>query len=289
MKSTSEDLSRTERPQGSGAWIWDFRMENGYTIHSLSRAIRRLGAQMKPGWPMTPSDTLIYMLENDPRCVTHPEIANLIAEALGATEAQRDSIVHKIHRGRWRRKKRVKLEPWKPPKLSKRTVPTIQPGTIVPIVMVTKGGSAIKRYPSATAAAADVGQNIEYVRKRCKRMLRDEFHQRDFTFRYAAEWDAMNSEQRLLDLAGPKLRQHEQEAIGKPVVAVNNRAVIMGTFKNAAAAAEAYQIGITTVFRRCNHRMKGQEFEAAGVTFRYLEEWEGMSQRDRDVSIARAR
>lgn len=46
------------------------------------------------------SERLIFMLEEGQE-ITHPIIANRIAETCGATAAQRDSIVHEKHRGEW--------------------------------------------------------------------------------------------------------------------------------------------------------------------------------------------
>lgn len=45
------------------------------------------------------SERLIFMLEQGQ--VTHPIIADRIAEICGATAAQRDSIVHEKHWGEW--------------------------------------------------------------------------------------------------------------------------------------------------------------------------------------------
>lgn len=45
------------------------------------------------------SEYLIWMLINERGAITHPKIADALADYIGVTAEERDSIVHPMHRG----------------------------------------------------------------------------------------------------------------------------------------------------------------------------------------------
>lgn len=202
----SSSAARAEKSKGSGAWIAQFRAKNGYPLEVLGREIRRLGSRRRPGWPMRCSDVLLEKLENTPKAVTHPNIANLIAEALGATAAQRDAIVAPKHRGTWKPRGKAVLPPYMPV-----VVPRGRPKTnavAYAVVCVDKFGHELERFPSITQAAIAYDQANDFVIKRCNRRVKNEFKFKAYTFRYQREWDQMTAEQRQRDLTDHLIPKH---------------------------------------------------------------------------------
>lgn len=141
------------------------------------------------------SEYLVWILMNEQGGVTHPEIADDIADYLGASVEERDSIVHSIHRGTWQ-----------PGKHKKKPVMPFMDGrgghNAIPVVAIDKTGREIARFYSAAQASIVMGCSDGTVLTVCKRAYpyTDEFKRRCFTFRYSDEWDAMTNEERLADL-----------------------------------------------------------------------------------------
>lgn len=140
---------------------------------------------------------------NGNNTVTHPDIANDIADYIGATAEERDSIVAKPHRGKW-----------KPGKKAGHTATTRSLGKMrggmnsKPVVAIDKTGAELARFPSAMSAAASMLCSNSYVGSRCDRTFTaaDEFGTFSFTFRFLHDWDAMTPEERIADLKNPKAR-----------------------------------------------------------------------------------
>ena len=90
----------------------------------------------------------------------------------------------------------------------------------------------------------------------------------------------------------PARRPEEREPV-KPVSMVVARQTLVidregneiARFPSTSAAAMRCGISQDTVCRRCNRRIDGDEFQFMGYTFRYSDEWEGMSpdERKRDL------
>ena len=181
-------------------WIEDFRRAHGLTLEDLGAYIRRLGGKRHP--PIKVSDTLLERLEGEPKFRTVPAIADLIAEACGATAQQRDRLVLEKDLGTW--KPRPGRKPTPKPKAPVEEEPEPKnDGHHHPVVAVDRAGFAVMRFAGVKNAAARCGVSHKMVYSRCLRQLgRDEFRALGFTFRYAEEWDRMTDAERRADMAG---------------------------------------------------------------------------------------
>ena len=76
----------------------------------------------------------------------------------------------------------------------------------------------------------------------------------------------------------------------RPVVMLDRNAVIIGKYASEREAALAAQCSVSVVGSRCNRKVPGRnnEFSACGYTFRWLNEWEGMSVEERIEDMRRA-
>lgn len=181
-------------------WLEDFRWAHGLTLEELGAYIRRLGRKKHP--EITVSDILLERLEGEPKFRTVPAIADLIAEACGATAQQRDRLVLEKDRGTW------KPKPGRKPTPKPKAAPVEEPepknyGHHHPVVAVDRAGFAVMRFAGVKNAAARCGVSHKMVYSRCLRQLgRDEFRALGFTFRYAEEWDRMTDAERRADVAG---------------------------------------------------------------------------------------
>lgn len=182
-------------------WLEDFRRAHGLTLEELGAYIRRLGRKKHP--EITVSDILLERLEGEPKFRTVPAIADLIAEACGATAQQRDRLVLEKDRGTWKPKPGRKPTP-KPKAAPVEEEPEPKnDGHHHPVVAVDRAGFAVMRFAGVKNAAARCGVSHKMVYSRCLRQLgRDEFRALGFTFRYAEEWDRMTDTERRADVAG---------------------------------------------------------------------------------------
>lgn len=139
------------------------------------------------------SEQLVWMLMNHHDCVTQVNIANRIADYLGATEEQRDSIVAPKHRGTWKPNPKRKA---KKPR-ARRKNPRYR--TVVAVDCI---GNVVRRFPSLRSAGAYVGMTGEAIAYRCNHLHteKDEFENVGITFRYENEWEKMTTEERIRDL-----------------------------------------------------------------------------------------
>lgn len=136
---------------------------------------------------------MIWLLMNEHNGKTHPEIANAIADHIGATSEERDSIVHSKHRGTY-----VPIEERELLKAQRRR---FLPPNAKGVVAVDKVGNIIATYPTAAEAARRIGVSRSVVLFRCNRygFCRDEFKPYGMTFRFEAEWLPMSMEERRAD------------------------------------------------------------------------------------------
>lgn len=193
-------------------WITDLRAQYGIDLEQLGMQIRRLGAKQDP--PLRVSDILLYRLETDPKFRTVPKLADLIAEACGATAQQRDALVLEKYRGTWkppRRRKAVKAVPYEkssavePPKKTRcdaKPVPQ-KPALKVAheVVRLNREGEELGRYASVSRAAINTKATSDQIISRCmRRYTLDEFKSYGYTYRYAEEWDRMSGTERAADL-----------------------------------------------------------------------------------------
>ena len=180
-------------------WLEDFRRAHGLTLEELGAYIRRLGRKKHP--EITVSDILLERLEGEPKFRTVPAIADLIAEACGATAQQRDRLVLEKDRGTWKPKPGRKPTPKPKAPVEEEPEPK-NDGHHHPVVAVDRAGFAVMRFVGVKNAAARCGVSHKMVYSRCLRQLgRDEFRALGFTFRYAEEWDRMTDAERRADVA----------------------------------------------------------------------------------------
>lgn len=191
-------------------WRLNYKRKNGklgLSRREFAEMVRVPGTIANPKKEIGCSEVLIAILEGGG--VTHPAIANRIAEVTGATQQQRDMLVNKIHRGTWTP---AKIKPAKG--RGGRKIEPMQPGyephNARPVVKVDCYGQALQIYASIREAAADAGCRSDTVRSRCERRLSkgtNEFQTRDFTWRYAAEWYAKDREARMSDIRNTGMRK----------------------------------------------------------------------------------
>ncbi len=144
------------------------------------------------------SEHLIWILENEKDGRTHPLIADDIADYTGATIEQRDSIVHKRHRGTYvpnpgkrEKKRRIMVKPT--PSLETEREHVKEDGRLEKgrtVYAVNKDGEIVQQYASMAEAALRTGMDKSSVYTRCRRKLAEnEFLVSEITFRYADEYD----------------------------------------------------------------------------------------------------
>ena len=191
-------------------WIEEFRIKYNLERDEFARRVRVLGARRRPERPIGCSEALVYLLERSGRPLTHPTIADLLADACGATPEQRDSIVHKKWRGEYKGDgvpKILKGFEWT---LGKRLSPPPGPRDQAvwrhgvagrrEVAKIDRNGFVLERYPSLTYATAACGHSMNAIGERTRKRVRDEFAPYGYSFRYTEEWDAKSPAERLKDL-----------------------------------------------------------------------------------------
>lgn len=273
-------------------WITEFRAQYGLELEQLGTQIRKLGARKDP--PMRVSDVLLYRLETDPKFRTVPKLADLIAEACGATAKQRDALVLPKYRGTWEPPKRRK--PIVPKTPEAEPEPEAEPATKArglvhgpnnpfpgarQVVKVNRKGEVVARYMSCNRAAVQNGLREDQITSRCHRKGKsDEFRLMGFTFRFATEWDAMGVDEKMEDMnrnAGVKLGRGGTH--GAHMVTVVDRHQRAQTYESMRLAAEG------TGVRYCilqAHLFKAQERRPAvtvlnGLRFMFTTVWDNLT------------
>lgn len=215
-------------------WITDYRENAGLELWQFQQRVNMYGKKLENPFQGVISERLIHMLEVDENAVTHPRIADAIAVLCGATSEQRDMIVADIHKGQYsptneeimlakkinqtvfikgvdyhstvskKRKIVNKPKPKLPPTIK------INPNQYsMAVVKVDYHGNVVKRYPSMSEAARCEKTHRTCIKARCVRELHKEFGvfmnqkikvNHEYTFRYADEWDTMDTEQRIADI-----------------------------------------------------------------------------------------
>lgn len=140
--------------------------------------------------------------------ITHPGIADRLADFMGATPRQRDSIVDKKHRGTYHPSPKPKRKAV-PPKPEPEEPRTDQ--RVVGVVALDRLGKEIARFESAWAAAEKIGCNPKTIQTRCAGKLSgdgDEFRKYGMTFCYTNDWDSMTDREKMASIA--RCRKGEQ-------------------------------------------------------------------------------
>lgn len=160
------------------------------------------------------SATLIGIVESGG--IIQVDIADQIAAITGATAKQRDSMVHESRRSGWtppQPKRRAEFE-MKPQPLCLDVIPDHARR----VVQIDMFGNEIARFESGLAAANASGCSSATVSVRCNRGLSSgtgEFRNRDHTWRFAEEWDAMSHEERAADMLKARTIQRRKRKNAK--------------------------------------------------------------------------
>lgn len=184
-------------------WIRDYRRKYGLNREGLGRLAKCSGE-------------LIYILE----CggITHPGIADRIASVCGAGKNERNSIIDEAHWGRSYRqipkyrtrgeraekayRLRLAREQKEKELAGQMRAQAGQPtgvGQPTPIVAIDRNGHIVSRYDDCAAASREYGMRESSIRGRCEHRVKkaDEFAIHGVTFRFAAEWDELDEDERL--------------------------------------------------------------------------------------------
>lgn len=301
-------------------WLTAFRRAHGLSVEQLGAAIRRLGAQRTP--EIGCSNLLLDMLECVKGFRTVPAIANLIAEACGATAAQRDALTLPKHAGTWTPKgkpagigghprpgeKAVKeaKAPAKrektPAKLPIRATnelarsirqPAVPPSHSTrkrPVVAIDTDGQARATYSSITHAAYSNDISREMVLKRCRRQIKsDEFAGLKYTFRFKDEWEGMTAEQRRADTS-KKGRKPRRSYFRYAVVVIDPEGHELGRYSNGTEAAKAMGESCCAVLRHCALSVGlSSHYTRKGRGYFYADEWDGMDEEAKAAATLRRR
>lgn len=255
-------------------WIEEWRHLNDVTREELGNKTRCSAA-------------LIATLEEQNNAVTHPCIADRIADITEATMEQRDSIVPKKYRGTWTPGER----PVRRRAQSEGQKPSAVPYNARGVVCLDRDGRELGRYQSCREAAEQMGCGKSFVYQHCgrKNVKKNELFLTGYTFRYADEWDGMSAAEREADL-----RQAEwTDPRCQRIVALDDAGKEIGRYLSILKAAIDNQCSETVVKLRCGRKLKAEtdEFQVCGRTFRFAEEWDSMSpaERMRDMLEAKNR
>ena len=181
----------------------DYRHKNG-KIGLTEEEMAKLVSTKNTGC----SKKLIEILEAGG--ITHPDIADRIAHVTGATPEQRDSIVHKKHRGKKFRGRKKKQDPQPFSINPARALPENTRG----VVRIAPDGSEIERHASINKAAQKLGISTAAIHRRCHGEMwinSNEFESFGYTFRFASEWDSMTPHEKESTIAAARGRMKKEE------------------------------------------------------------------------------
>ena len=267
-------------------WITEYREKYGLTLARLGEMIRRAGRRKNP--ELWVSDILLERLETERNFRTVPKLADLIAEACGATARQRDALVLEKYRGTWkptRAKPEIERRRNQPPepKPTRAQGPEAAGARIPPagsraVVKIDRNGEELGRFRSCSTAGADCGIGDRLVAERCHRRYRfDEFKSLGYTFRFAEDWDRMTEAQRQADIArNAGKRAPRGGTHGAQMVTVIGRHGKARDFDSIKEAAEACNVGYALLqrmlFMTWSRALPVAEID--GVRFAYTAKWD---------------
>ncbi len=267
-------------------WITEYREKYGLTVAQLGAMIRRAGRRKDP--ELWVSDILLERLEREPNFRTVPKLADLIAEACGATARQRDALVLEKHRGTWKRsraKPEIERRRNQPPEPKptraqgpEAAVARIPPAGSRAVVKIDRNGEELGRFRSCGVAGATLGISDRLVAERCNRRYRfDEFTSFGYTFRFAEDWDRMTEAQRQADIArNAGKRAPRGGTHGAQMVTVIGRHGQIRDFDSIKEAAEACKVGYALLqrmlFMTWSRALPVAEID--GVRFAYTAKWD---------------
>ena len=271
-------------------WIEEYRRSMQMGRGEFAREITtKLGGKGEDR--LTVPAGLIYILETHPHPVTHPRLMNLIALACGATKAQRDQFLHKSRRGypyaaNPARRITERPNPWRELPAVKHKPPRANPneGRQMGVVVVDRTGREVARFKNSGAAAEFMGLTRPSVSSRCSHRIPYEFAvQAEYTCRYADEWDALSPSAQLETIRRAVDASEGRTFRNKPkaVVVVDRQARERMRYASINAA-EAGEYVSDDYIRKCCMRREKREFAGdRDITFRFAEQWDGMSRAER--------
>lgn len=271
-------------------WIRDFRQAMGMSREAFARAVTwKLGGRGSDA--LTVTGELIGKLEEMNGCITHPDLADLIAAACGATVEQRDGIVHKRHRGTWPGVGVPLL--LIAMRTTQRTEPREHKGNTRQVVVLDRTGNEVRRFDTLTEAAAFIGISRTSLGQRCRRIIPYEWQTgNQYTARYADEWDATPPAERLEALpraggleSGRNYENRSRTNVKKPVVMVDRQCRELGRWPSIADAEKGARISDTSISNRCARILKREWTPQFPFTFRFAEEWDAMSEEQRKADV----
>ena len=145
------------------------------------------------------SEYLIWLLMFGDGNTTQHNIADRIADYIGASAEERDSIVSAEHRGTYIPN---------PNRRFNTTEKTSSAWNAKPVVAIDRLGFVIARYPSLEKAADSIGCEKHPISIRCNKIgpRCDEFKSYGMSFRFEDEWEALTPEERIKDINEQKER-----------------------------------------------------------------------------------
>lgn len=273
-------------------WLSDFRKQFGLELETLGYYIRQEGGKRNP--PLRVSDELLYKLERLKGFRTVPKLADLIAEACGATAEQRDQLVLEQYRGTWKPKEgngkgndlfrhgwtlRYAFGHAVPPaKGEGRKGLTAAEGRRKPVVCVDRLGDVLARYVSIENAAAETGLSRDAIADRVSRKITaNEFQLCGTTFRFEEEWKAMGPQQRIKDA---QRTLNGRSIVGmcraRPVTVITPKGQVL-QYNSVLAAATATGQVPGSVATRCQMNRPMRNGNLGGNLYLYTEKWNAMS------------
>lgn len=273
-------------------WITEYRERHGLTLEQLGAMIRRAGRRKEP--ELRVSDILLERLETEPNFRTVPRLADLIAEACGATARQRDKLVLEQYRGTWKptrimpeieRKRNQIPAPAPAPGPEQRPEAVVDrrpPANSRAVVKINRQGVELERYRSCGYAGDLCGFGEKLVAARCHRRYRfDEFNTFGYTFRFADEWDGMSPTDRQADIArnmgkkAPRGGTH-----GAQMVTAIGRHGQVRDYDSIKEAATACKVGYALLQRLLymtwEHAFPVAEID--GMRFVFTDRWDAMDE-----------
>ena len=275
------------------SWIQEYRESIGLTRGQFARAITRQLGGSGDNRIVVP-EKLIFMLEEWPKCYTHPRLADMIAAACGATPEQRDMIVARVHRGKWRGVDGPRVVYELPPtRLPIRAKAQPMPGDRYahnnrPVVVIDRAGNEVKRCASGKEAAEFMGLSTTTVYSRCAHATPLEFTVGiPYTCRYAQEWDALTPSAKAASIrmalknAGDSRTRPKGCNIRRAVVAIDRDGRELARYASIGEAERGEAFNEDCIRNRCNRQVKNEFTGINDSTYRFANEWDAMTPEER--------
>lgn len=279
-------------------WIEAYRQKLGMSREQFAAAVtRELGGTGERRKCV--SANLIYMLENWPKCVTHPALITMIAHACGATKAQRDQFLAKERRGypfrhfparvRSEAPRRAPMKEEKPERNHRHDHARIA------VVVLDRTGRVVRRCESMLDAAEVIGMTAPSVRARCLRRAAHEFCAGSvYTCRYAAEWDGMSQTaraadmRRALELGGDMKRKPNGGLAKRAVVVLDKAGRELARYDSIMEASRGEVTNDDYIRTRCYRKVRAEFTGKNDSTYRFAADWDKMTpeERAKDLSAA---